>query len=68
MSYAEDKDGLGPQTDTVYAALMAAHEGLDTEQSHALNARLVLMMANEIGDPDTLIGLMKKARSYSNPD
>jgi hypothetical protein len=39
----EDSDG-------VYAAIIEAHQGLNLEQSAALNARLVLLLANHIGD------------------
>jgi hypothetical protein len=44
------KDRLGGAGDDFYAALMAAHEGLSLEESARLNARLVLLLANEIGD------------------
>lgn len=56
------QDNLGAEGDTVYAALMAAHEGLSEAESHALNARLVLMLANEVGDPARLETLFKAAR------
>lgn len=36
--------------DDFYADLLAAHEGLSKAESDALNARLVLMLANHIGD------------------
>jgi hypothetical protein len=36
--------------DTFYEMLIAAHEGLDDEASQRLNARLVLMLSNHIGD------------------
>lgn len=36
--------------DGFYAALIAAHEGLTKPQSDALNARLILILANQIGD------------------
>jgi hypothetical protein len=36
--------------DAAYAALVEAHRGLDAEASAALNARLVLILANHIGD------------------
>ena len=35
--------------DDFYEALLAAHEGLSTDESHAFNARLVLVLANHIG-------------------
>lgn len=36
--------------DDFYADLLAAHEGLDKAASDALNARLVLVLANHIGN------------------
>ncbi|WP_311029780.1 DUF2783 domain-containing protein [Mesorhizobium koreense] len=48
------RDRLGPRGDEFYAALMAAHEGLSFEESAALNARLVLVLANLVGDPRSL--------------
>lgn len=59
-------DRLNPDHDDFYAALMTAHEGLDEAESHALNARLVLMMANRIGDLGALKELLASARSYSD--
>ena len=40
--------------DGVYEKLLAAHQGLSKEESDALNARLILILANHIGDPDVL--------------
>lgn len=42
------------QPDDFYQTLLDAHAGLTDEQSAALNARLVLLLANEIGDLPTL--------------
>ncbi|MBC7938487.1 MAG: DUF2783 domain-containing protein, partial [Chitinophagaceae bacterium] len=39
-----------------------AHQGLSLEQSHALNARLVLILANEVGRQDTLHAALDAAR------
>ena len=36
--------------DGFYAELLALHEGHDKERSDAINARLVLILANHIGD------------------
>ena len=36
--------------DDFYEALIDAHNGLTDEQSEALNARLILVLANHIGD------------------
>jgi hypothetical protein len=55
-------DKLGPDADSFYNALMDAHEGLSETESHALNARLVLIFGNEIGDLDTLKVLLTTAR------
>ncbi len=60
------EDRLGAAGDTVYSALTAIHEGLSEDESHALNARLVLIMANEIGDGDRLTALFQVARGYSD--
>ncbi len=38
------------QADDFYADLVAAHEGLEKSESDAFNARLVLVLANHIGD------------------
>ena len=55
-------DKLGPQGDAFYAALMDIHDGLSEAQSHALNARLVLILSNEIGDLERLKLLLEAAR------
>jgi hypothetical protein len=59
-------DRLSPDQDNFYNALMDAHEGLSESESHALNARLVLMMANQIGNIETLRDLLLEARNYSD--
>lgn len=40
--------------DDFYAALLAAHEGLSKAESDAFNARLILILANHIGDRQVL--------------
>jgi hypothetical protein len=40
--------------DGFYEALLDAHQGLDTAQSAALNARLILLLANQVGDAQVL--------------
>ncbi|MEY4294400.1 MAG: hypothetical protein RLY82_88 [Pseudomonadota bacterium] len=49
--------------DDFYEALLNAHQGLSTEQSHAMNARLVLLLANHIGSNDVLNEALKQARA-----
>ena len=41
-------------SDDFYEALLNAHQGLDETEMHALNARLVLILANHIGDETIL--------------
>jgi len=48
--------------DDFYEALIAAHEGLAEDESHALNARLVLLLANHIGALDVLREALDAAR------
>lgn len=43
-----------PDPDGFYDELLAAHRGLSREESEALNARLVLVLANHVGDRDVL--------------
>ena len=49
--------------DGFYEALISTHSDLSPTQSEALNARLVLLMANHIGDLSVLREAMKLARS-----
>jgi len=47
--------------DDFYADLLAAHEGLPKTDSDALNARLILVLANQIGDNEVLRECLKAA-------
>ena len=40
--------------DDFYARLIELHEGLSSEESHKINAKVILMLANHIGDTDVL--------------
>ena len=51
-----------PDPDGFYEALIAAHEGLSDEQSNLLNARLILLLANQVGDMATLRACIAAAR------
>jgi hypothetical protein len=48
--------------DTFYAELIELHRGLSDEQARLLDARLILLLANEIGDLDLLRQAMATAR------
>jgi len=47
--------------DGFYQALLDLHEGLDVEHSLRLNARLILLMAERIGDDAVLRELLALA-------
>lgn len=48
--------------DDIYADLLAAHEGLTKAQSDALNARLILILMNQIGNRAVLAQALDAAR------
>ncbi len=48
--------------DDFYQALIETHRDLDPEESHALNARLILVLANHIGRLDVLREALAVAR------
>ena len=48
--------------DALYADLVAAHRGLSAEASAALNAELVLILMNHIGDPEVIRAALDLAR------
>ncbi|MDR0225049.1 MAG: DUF2783 domain-containing protein [Burkholderiaceae bacterium] len=52
--------------DDFYEALIATHQGLSTAQSHALNARLVLLLANHIGHQGSLLHALELARASAD--
>lgn len=51
------------EPDEFYAALIEMHRGLTPEQSEMVNARLILLLANHIGDLDVLKEALAKARA-----
>ncbi|MCK6454425.1 MAG: DUF2783 domain-containing protein [Alphaproteobacteria bacterium] len=48
--------------DEFYAELVALHRGLTEEQSRLVNAKLILLLANQLGDLDVLRQAMRTAR------
>jgi len=48
--------------DDIYADLLAAHEGLSKAESDALNARLILILMNQIGSREVLARAIDAAR------
>jgi len=56
---------LGPNIsdpDGFYDELLAAHDGLSKSESDGFNARLILILANEIGNRDLLTQAIKVAK------
>lgn len=51
--------------DDFYDGLIEAHRDLSTEQSHAMNAALVLLLANHIGDIRVIREALEKARAIA---
>ena len=49
--------------DAAYTAIIDAHRGLGEAEISELNARLVLILANHIGDPEVLGEALALARS-----
>ncbi len=53
--------------DDFYAALIDAHRHLSVQQSQALNARLILLLANHIGSTGVLRAALDAARESALP-
>jgi hypothetical protein len=51
-----------PDPDGFYEELIRAHTGLTKEQSDAFNARLILTLANHIGDRTVLTAAFEAAK------
>ena len=49
------------EPDDFYAELLALHDGRSKEESDAINARLILVLANHIGDREVLRHAMRIA-------
>ena len=60
-----ETDSRFPDPDLAYRALIEAHRGLSDEESAVLNTRLVLILANQIGDLQVLEAAIALAKSRS---
>ncbi len=49
--------------DTFYDQLLNAHEGLSAEQSEQLNMRLILLLANQVGNAAVLRDCIESAKN-----
>ena len=54
-----------PDPDAAYRSIIEAHRGLSAEASADLDARLVLVLANHIGDADVLAEAIALAQASS---
>ncbi len=52
-----------PRPDDFYADLLALHEGRSKDESDAINARLILILANHIGDREVLAEAFEAAKA-----
>jgi hypothetical protein len=50
------------QPDVFYQALIQAHQGLSPSESEAFNARLILLLANQVGDSNVLLSCVAAAK------
>jgi Protein of unknown function (DUF2783) len=55
-------DSQFPDPDAAYRAIIEAHRGLSDEASQALNAKLVLILANHIGSLTVLVEAIELAK------
>lgn len=53
-----------PRPDDFYQVLTDTHRDLTDEQSMDVNARLILLLSNHIGDQDVLAEAMQIAREH----
>ncbi|TWT05070.1 DUF2783 domain-containing protein [Reyranella sp. CPCC 100927] len=53
--------------DDVYNLLVDAHKGLDEAQSRAFDARLILLLANQVGDEAAIREAIDAARAGLAP-
>jgi hypothetical protein len=56
-----------PDPDDFYDQLISLHRGLTDAESALVNARLILLLANHIGDPEVLHAAFAAAREDPTP-
>ena len=54
---------LGPDSDRLFNELLGVHDGLTQEESEQLNAGLILILMNHIGDSDVIREAIARARA-----
>ena len=68
MNQLRRDDGFAGHGDDFYERLVAAHRDLSDAASGALNARLVILLANHVGDLAVVDEALAAARSGLGPD
>ena len=73
MTDALSTDSNFADPDAAFRTLVEAHRGLSVEESASLNARLVLLLANHIGEHLVLeeavkVAKSKKGMSFPTPE
>jgi hypothetical protein len=63
MTELRRDDGFDGRGDDFYESLINTHHGLSDEASRALNARLVVLLANHIGDLAVISQALAAARA-----
>ena len=48
--------------DDVYEAILKAHEGMNEKESYEYNARLILVLANQIGEKKLIFKAIEAAK------
>ena len=60
---ANDEFRLGDEADSLFNELMDMHDGLDEERSRRLDAGLILILMNRLGDAAAVREAMAEARA-----
>lgn len=56
-----------PDPDAIYQILVEAHADLTAEQGHMVDTRLILLLANHIGEPAVIAQAVAAARDGIAP-
>ena len=54
---------LGTQSDSLFNELLDAHQGLSSDQSNQMNAAMILLLMNHIGDSAVIRDAVARARA-----
>jgi hypothetical protein len=63
VTHLRQDEGFGGRADEFYERLVEAYRGLSDADGHALSARLVLLLANHVGDLTVVDQALEAARA-----